>query len=52
MFGQVVPYYHLLRTMLERLHNLVVTKDQAEALELECLVALDWRLGPFFLHDN
>jgi len=49
---EVVPYYHLLQTMLQRLHNLLVTKEQAEALELECLIALDWRLGPFFLHKD
>lgn len=47
---EVVPYRHLLRTMLERIHNLIVRPEQAEQLEMEVLVALDWRLGPFFLN--
>ena len=49
---QVVPYKHLLRTMLQRLHGLLVTPEQAEKLELEVLIALEWRLGPFFLHRD
>ena len=49
---EVVPYVHLLQTMLQCLHGLIVTQDQAEDLELEVLVALEWRLGPFFLHHN
>ena len=49
---EVVPYVHLLQTMLQCLHGLIVTQDQAEALELEVLLALEWRLGPFFLHQK
>lgn len=47
---EVVPYKHLLKTMLERLHGVPISAKQAERLELEVLMALDWRLGPYFLH--
>ena len=46
---EVVPYKHLLQTMLQNVHGLLVTPDQAAKLELEVLVGLKWRLGPFFL---
>lgn len=49
---EMVPYKHLLRTMLQRLHGLMVTPEQVERLEMEVLVALDWRLGPFFLNRD
>ena len=49
---EVVPYKHLLRTMLQRLHGPTITAAHAEQLEIEVLIALDWRLGPFFLHRD
>ena len=38
----------LLQHMLQTIFQSTVTRQQTEALEAQCLRALDWRLGPFF----
>lgn len=39
----------LLQNMLCHVHHCQVSKEQALELEAEVLVALDWRLGPYFI---
>ncbi|KAK9829443.1 hypothetical protein WJX72_005896 [[Myrmecia] bisecta] len=46
---ETLQYKRLLQTMLTHIHACPISMDQAAALELECLQALEWRLGPFFL---
>lgn len=47
-----VPYKNLLQTMLSDVHYAEVTAQQTADLEVEVLLALEWRLGPYFLNDS
>eukprot|EP00891_Asterochloris_glomerata_P003906 jgi/Astpho2/3906/Aster-x1183 len=47
---EFVPYRNLLKTMMSRIYASPVPKEWVSELELECLDALEWRLGPFFRH--
>ena len=49
-----VPYQRLLRTMMAHAYGTDpnnMTSDLVAELELECLQALDWRLGPLYRTD-
>ena len=37
------------QTMLTHVHECAVTRDQAAALEMEVIQALEWRLSPYCL---
>ncbi len=50
-----VPYKHLLQTMMAHMYGTDpcnMTTDLVVELELECLEALDWRLGPLYRTDG
>ena len=46
---EMVPYKRLLQTMLTHVHERAVSRAQAEALEMEIIKGLEWRLSPYFL---
>ncbi|KAK9799410.1 hypothetical protein WJX73_005404 [Symbiochloris irregularis] len=46
---EMVPFKRLLQTMLSHVHERQVSRQIAEALEMEVIKGLEWRLSPYFL---
>ena len=47
-----ISHAFLLQNILCHVHHCRVTKEQSLELEAEVLVALEWRLGPYFYPDQ